>query len=52
MLNSGVDHIRHTHIPEKIFSKSQPHHGAELADDLERIIQLHDASNIADLSLN
>ena len=46
----GVDHIRHTHIPEKnLFSKSQPHHGAELADDLERIIQLHDASNIAAL---
>jgi beta-alanine--pyruvate transaminase len=29
------------------FSVGQPAHGAELADDLERLVALHDASNIA-----
>jgi beta-alanine--pyruvate transaminase len=45
----GVDHLRHTHdLARNSFSKGQPSHGAELADELEeRIIQLHDASNIA-----
>jgi beta-alanine--pyruvate transaminase len=44
----GVDHIRHTHDPVRnLFSKGQPEHGAELADDLERLIALHDASTIA-----
>ncbi|MBX9715439.1 MAG: aminotransferase class III-fold pyridoxal phosphate-dependent enzyme, partial [Burkholderiaceae bacterium] len=37
----GVDHIRHTHDPARnLFSKGQPEHGAELADDLERLIAL------------
>jgi beta-alanine--pyruvate transaminase len=45
---SGVDHIRHTHNPTlNAFSKGLPEHGAELAEDLERIVQLHDASTIA-----
>jgi beta-alanine--pyruvate transaminase len=44
----GVDHIRHTHDPARnAFSKGQPAHGAELADDLERLCGLHDASTIA-----
>jgi beta-alanine--pyruvate transaminase len=44
----GVDHLPHTHNPEKnAFSKGQPEWGAHLADDLERIVALHDASNIA-----
>jgi beta-alanine--pyruvate transaminase len=44
----GVDHIRHTHdLAKNAFSKGQPEHGAELADDLERLIALHDASTIA-----
>ncbi len=44
----GVDHIRHTHDPARnLFSKGQPEHGAELAEDLERLIALHDASTIA-----
>ena len=45
---SGVDHIRHTHdIEHNAFSKGQPEWGAHLADDLERLVQLHDASTIA-----
>ncbi len=47
MLN-GVDHLRHTHNLElNAFSKGEPEHGAELANDLERLVQLHDASTIA-----
>jgi len=47
-LVSGVDHLRHTHgIEENRFSKGQPEHGVELADDLIRMIELHDASTIA-----
>jgi beta-alanine--pyruvate transaminase len=42
-----VDHIRHTHLPENRFSRGCPRHGAELADDLERLVALHDASTIA-----
>jgi len=45
---AGVDHIRHTHDPARnAFSRGQPAHGAELADDLERVCQLHDPSSIA-----
>jgi beta-alanine--pyruvate transaminase len=47
-LLTGVDHIRHTHdIARNAFSIGQPEHGAELADDLERLCALHDASTIA-----
>jgi beta-alanine--pyruvate transaminase len=47
-LVAGVDHLRHTHDPAKnAFSRGQPKHGAELADDLERLCQLHDPSTIA-----
>lgn len=47
-LLTGVDHLPHTHgIPENLFSRGLPRHGAHLADDLERIVGLHDASNIA-----
>lgn len=45
---SGVDHLRHTHdLARNAFSRGQPEHGAELADDLERLVALHDASSIA-----
>jgi beta-alanine--pyruvate transaminase len=45
---SGVDHIRHTHDPVRnAFSRGQPQHGADLADDIERLVALHDASTIA-----
>ncbi|HEY2613542.1 MAG TPA: aspartate aminotransferase family protein [Reyranella sp.] len=43
----GVDHLPHTHLAKNAFSKGQPEHGAELADALEGIVGLHDASNIA-----
>ncbi len=44
----GVDHLRHTHDPARnLFSRGLPEHGAELADDLERLVALHDASTIA-----
>jgi beta-alanine--pyruvate transaminase len=44
----GVDHMRHTlDIGRNAFSRGLPQHGAELADDLERLVGLHDASTIA-----
>jgi len=47
-LLGGVDHMPHTHLPEKnAFSKGVPEYGAELANELERIVTLHDASTIA-----
>ena len=47
-LLAGVDHIRHTHDPARnAFCIGQPAHGAEFADDLERLVALHDASTIA-----
>ncbi len=46
----GTDHIRHTYSrADMAFSRGQPSWGAELADDLERLVALHDASNIAAL---
>jgi beta-alanine--pyruvate transaminase len=45
---AGVDHIRHTHdLPRNAFSRAQPEHGAEFADELERLCSLHDPSTIA-----
>ena len=47
-LVSGIDHLPHTHdIARNAFSRGQPEHGAEFADALERLVQLHDASTIA-----
>jgi len=47
-LLAGVDHIRHTHDLERnAYSRGVPEYGAEFADDLERVIALHDASTIA-----
>lgn len=47
-LVTGVDHLPHTHNLEKnAFSRGQPQWGVHLADELERLVALHDASNIA-----
>jgi beta-alanine--pyruvate transaminase len=47
-LLTGVDHMRHTHdIARNAWSRGQPLHGAELADDLERLVTLHGAETIA-----
>ncbi|WP_297103485.1 aspartate aminotransferase family protein [uncultured Devosia sp.] len=47
-LLTGVDHMPHTHnLKQNAFSRGLPEHGADLADELERIVTLHDASTIA-----
>ncbi len=47
-LLTGVDHLGHTHdLSRNAFSRGLPEHGVELADELERIVALHDASTIA-----
>ncbi len=47
-LLGGVDHLPHTHLPDQnSFTRGMPEHGADLADELERIVALHDASTIA-----
>jgi beta-alanine--pyruvate transaminase len=47
-LLTGVDHLPHTHLPGKnTFTRGVPEHGADLADELERIVTLHDASTVA-----
>ncbi len=47
-LLGGVDYLPHTfNLSKNAFSQGLPEHGIELADDLERLINLHDASTIA-----
>ncbi len=47
-LLSGVDHLPHTYNrAEQAFTKGQPEWGAHLADELQRLVDLHDASTIA-----
>jgi beta-alanine--pyruvate transaminase len=42
------DHLRSTWDPAtQAFVRGQPEQGAEMADELERLVALHDASNIA-----
>jgi beta-alanine--pyruvate transaminase len=44
----AVDHLRHTHdLARNAFTKGLPEHGADLADDLERLVALHGADTIA-----
>jgi beta-alanine--pyruvate transaminase len=48
MMIPGVDHLPHTHsLKDMAFSRGQPAWGTHLADELERIVALHDASTIA-----
>ena len=47
-LVAGVDHLPTTYNrAEQAFTKGEPDWGAHLADDLERLVALHDASTIA-----
>ena len=46
-LLADADHLPHTLRQEDAFSKGQPQGGEELADHLEDLVMLHDASNIA-----
>ncbi len=46
-LLNGVDHLPHTLLKANAFTRGLPKNGVELAEDLERIIALHDASTIA-----
>ncbi|WP_435258611.1 aspartate aminotransferase family protein [Thioclava sp. FR2] len=47
-LLTGVDHLPHTHLPgQNAFSRGVPEHGANLADELERIVALHGAETVA-----
>ena len=46
--SAGVDHIRTPTIsPATPSREDQPEHGAELADELERMVELHGADTIA-----
>ena len=47
-LINGVDHLPHTHnLEQAAFSRGQPQWGGHLADELESLVALHDASTIA-----
>jgi len=47
-LLAGTDHLAATYSREhQAFTKGEPEWGAHLADELERIVALHDASTIA-----
>ena len=47
-LLTGVDHLPHTHnLAQNAYTRGEPEYGAHLADELERIVTLHDASTIA-----
>jgi beta-alanine--pyruvate transaminase len=48
LMMPGVDHLPHTYShADMAFSRGQPTWGAHLADDLERLVALHDAATIA-----
>ncbi len=44
----GIDHLPHTlDLKRNAFTRGLPEHGVELADELERLVTLHGAENIA-----
>jgi beta-alanine--pyruvate transaminase len=43
----GVSHIRHTALPENKFTRGEAEKGADLADDLQRHVELYGADTIA-----
>jgi len=44
----GVDYLPHTHdLKRNAFTRGEPEHGAELADELEKLVLFHDPSTIA-----
>ncbi len=48
LMPSGIDHLPHTYSPRDMaFTRGQPDWGKHLADELERLVALHDASTIA-----
>ena len=47
ILMPGVEHMRHTFLPEHKFVKGQPESGVEMAEDLERIAINFGGENIA-----
>ncbi|WP_337998112.1 aspartate aminotransferase family protein [Oleispirillum naphthae] len=49
MFGAGIDadHLSHTLLPENAFSRGLPEKGVELAEQLEELVALHDASTIA-----
>jgi len=43
----GIAHMRHTHLKENYFTPGEGAHGAELAEDLQRFVNLYGGENIA-----
>ena len=41
------DHLKHTMLPGNEFTRGLPQSGADLANELEELILLHDSSNVA-----
>ncbi len=46
-LYPDAHHMRHTLLPDNRFSRAQPAHGADLADDLQALCDTHGAHRIA-----
>jgi beta-alanine--pyruvate transaminase len=44
---AGIAHMRHTHLKENLFTPGEGAYGAELAEDLQRMVNLYGAENIA-----
>ena len=43
----GVIHLRHTWLEENKYTKGQPQHGAHLAEDLQRFVEMYGPESIA-----